>query len=143
MEELGTFMKHNSKLLHLNLSQTNLSRRMLEMIGPILRKARSMLALHLSGNPGVGQGLKDALHTRAHCAPPVEHVHFELLDRTKIGKGLRSEGPSLLKSGLKLRRFMHDKARRQDGQLPEFGFQDNKLVFQRVIGHKPDVPGAG
>ena len=58
MTELGTFMKHNTKLLHLNLSQTNLSKRMLEMVGPILRRARSMLVLHLSGNPGVSDDLK-------------------------------------------------------------------------------------
>ena len=122
MTELGTFMKHNTKLLHLNLSQTNLSKRMLEMVGPILRRARSMLVLHLSGNPGVSDDLKRALHARAHCAPTTKHIHFDLLDRSRIGKDFRSEGPSALKSGLKLRRFMDDKKRRQDGQLEDYDF---------------------
>ena len=54
MANLGKFMKHNAKLIHLNISHTNLNRNMMLKLGPILRRARSLLVVHASGNPGLG-----------------------------------------------------------------------------------------
>ena len=44
-------LKYNKKLIHLDLSNTGLTPRMFELICSNLKKAMSLLSLHLSGNP--------------------------------------------------------------------------------------------
>lgn len=52
-QNLCKFIKYNQNLLHLDLSNTGLTKRMLIEFGGALRKARSLICLHLSGNPGL------------------------------------------------------------------------------------------
>ncbi len=42
---------------------------MMYELGPALRRAKSIISLHLSGNPGIDDELKEYLHKRVHCAP--------------------------------------------------------------------------
>ena len=50
---LCKFIKYNSRLLHFDLSYSGLTKRMLLPFGAALRRAKSLLCLHLSGNPGI------------------------------------------------------------------------------------------
>jgi hypothetical protein len=68
MAKMSRFIKYNKNLLHLDLSQTGLDELTLRTIGVSLRRARSLLSLHLSGNPGINESLKSFLFTRLHCA---------------------------------------------------------------------------
>lgn len=52
-QNLCKFIKYNQNLLHVDLSNTGLTKRMLIEFGGALRKARSLICLHLSGNPGL------------------------------------------------------------------------------------------
>lgn len=72
IENLVKFVKHNHKLIHLDLGNTGLTKNMLKQFGPALRRARSLVSLHLSGNPGVDSDLKTGLFTRVHCMPMFE-----------------------------------------------------------------------
>ena len=47
------FIKYNPKLLHFDISKTGLSKHQLIELGPALRRAKSLISLHASGNPGV------------------------------------------------------------------------------------------
>lgn len=149
MKDLGQFMKHNQKLIHVNISHTNLSRGMLLSLGPILRKSRSMLVLHASGNPGIAPNrdpgfldeVRATLHERAHCAQDVVPIHMNLGDNIKTGA--RTDGPNSLKAGLKLKKHNEDRARKEDGRIPELENDMDKLVFERLINHKTDLPGSG
>ena len=67
MVNLSNFIKYNKNLLHLDLSNTGMTEDMLWNIGTAMRRSRSMVALHLSGNPGVTQALKDYLEQRVRC----------------------------------------------------------------------------
>ena len=60
-------IKRNKELLHLDLSQTNLTEYMLWHIGKALTRARSVISLHLSGNQGVTPTLIEQLRTRIRC----------------------------------------------------------------------------
>ena len=51
--KLTKFIKYNKNLLHLDLTCTGLTDQMIRTIGTALKRARSILSLHLSGNPGV------------------------------------------------------------------------------------------
>ena len=149
MQDLGQFLKFNQKLIHVNISHTNLSRGMLLSLGPILRKSRSMLVLHASGNPGIAPSkdpgtldeVRAALHERAHCAENIDTVHIDIGEQVKLGA--RNDGPNSLKAGLKLKKYNEDRARKADGRIPELENDIDKLVFERLINHKKDMPGAG
>ena len=64
---LSRFIKYNKHLLHIDLSYTSLTEYVLHNIGSCLRRTKSILAVHFSGNPGVTQELKDYLFQRLHC----------------------------------------------------------------------------
>ena len=66
---LAKFVKYNFKLLHCDLSHTGLSKQMMKELGPALRRSKSLLCLHLSGNPGVDTELKEFMFNRVHCRP--------------------------------------------------------------------------
>ena len=63
------FIKYNKNLLHLNLSHTCLNEQALSEIGASLKKGKSILALHLTGNPGITDNLKTYLFNRIKCGP--------------------------------------------------------------------------
>ena len=50
---LGKMIKYNQKILHLDLSGTGLTKNIVYGLGGCLRKSRSLLCIHLSGNPGL------------------------------------------------------------------------------------------
>jgi hypothetical protein len=49
---LGEIIKKNKSLLHLNLDAVGLTEVMVCMIGKIMRRAKSLLSIHMSYNPG-------------------------------------------------------------------------------------------
>ena len=54
-------------MLHLDLSQTNLTEYMLWKIGSSLARAKSLVSIHLSGNQGITPSLKKHLFSRIRC----------------------------------------------------------------------------
>jgi Ran GTPase-activating protein (RanGAP) involved in mRNA processing and transport len=73
---LGKMIKHNQHLLHLDLSSIGLGARMIEGIGEALRKAKSLLCIHLSGNPGLTEPVMNALIKRIRCRPNEDIERF-------------------------------------------------------------------
>jgi hypothetical protein len=59
---------------------------MLLEFGPALRRAKSLLVLHLSGNIGLDDEVIMLLHERVHAAPDVEIIHLDLNNRKKKKK---------------------------------------------------------
>jgi len=107
---LCKFIKYNPKLLHMDLTKTGLSDKMLLYFGPALRRAKSLISLHVSGNPGIGDEITEALHKRAHCQPNFTiNVIDEVLKHNieKLADGFRIDNQ--LKEGLKLKRFEYEK----------------------------------
>jgi hypothetical protein len=56
------FIKYNKTLIHFDLSSTGLNEGMVMHIGTALRRAKSLVSMHLSGNPGVTAQMKEYLH---------------------------------------------------------------------------------
>jgi len=59
---------------------------MLKEFGSALRRAKSILALHLDGNPGVSAALKAEMHERVHCAAPKETIYLNVIASHNISK---------------------------------------------------------
>ena len=105
--KLCKFIKMNSKLMHLNLSGMGMTQPMMNQFGRALRRTKSMISLHLSGNNGDNEHLRRALVERAHVKPfePIVRPDFRSLQ---------------IKENLK------------DGEKKEF-----KLENQIVLGNNP------
>ena len=67
LAKVTRFIKYNKNLIHFDLSHTGLNEQAIRTIGTSLRRGRSIVSLHLSGNPGVNQSLKDFLFQRLRC----------------------------------------------------------------------------
>lgn len=52
MNLLAEILKKNKSLVHLNLDSVGLTEAMVCIIGKTMRRAKSLLAIHLSFNPG-------------------------------------------------------------------------------------------
>ena len=50
---LGKMIKHSKTLQHLNLTGTGLNSAVIFEMGSFMRRARSLLVIHLSANPGI------------------------------------------------------------------------------------------
>ena len=53
MDNLVKFIKASKKLIHVDLTNTGLSGKIIELFGSALRRSVSIRSLHLSGNPGL------------------------------------------------------------------------------------------
>lgn len=53
------FLKVNKKLIHIDLTSTNLSEQAIINILPAIKTAKNLQGIHLSGNPGVTEGVKE------------------------------------------------------------------------------------
>ncbi|TNV87178.1 hypothetical protein FGO68_gene2179 [Halteria grandinella] len=73
LAKLTRFIKQSTKLLHLDLSFTGLSEVACRTIGVSLRKAKTIQGLHLCGNPGGTNAIKQYLFERLLCIkqPPL------------------------------------------------------------------------
>jgi hypothetical protein len=69
VRKLVFFIKRNSNLIHVNLANCGLDSDMLKEFGVALRRAKSLVSLHLSSNPGDTEEVREAICTRAHVKP--------------------------------------------------------------------------
>jgi|LauGreDrversion4_2_1035121.scaffolds.fasta_scaffold61146_4 hypothetical protein len=68
VSKVTRIIKYNKNLLHFNISHCGLTEQAVRDIGASLRRGKSILSLHLSGNPGITQEVKMFLHERIRCA---------------------------------------------------------------------------
>lgn len=57
-DALFRIIRYNKRLVHLDLTCTNISEAMFMQIIPGVKKTRSLMSIHLSGNPGVTNKVK-------------------------------------------------------------------------------------
>ena len=69
LDNLSKFIKYNKHLIHLDLSYTRLDEMMITALGTSLRRAKSLIAVHFTGNPGASQTTAEYLQQRIHCRP--------------------------------------------------------------------------
>ena len=66
-EMLGKIIKHSRTMIHMNLTGCGLSDEVIHEIGTCLRRSRSVLVIHLSGNPGLSKDNFEYLEKRVKC----------------------------------------------------------------------------
>lgn len=67
IENLCIFIKKNKNLIHIDLTNTGLNEKQIWFFGRALRRCKSLRVLHLCGNPGITDRVKEYLATRAHA----------------------------------------------------------------------------
>ena len=138
-------------MLHLDLSQTNLTEYMLWRIGSSLSRARTLQCVHFSGNQGLTASVKMQLLDRIRCKPMVPERNFGL----QVGADLYDLGERRQERDRKPdpeRLFQDDrqalmiKKRGLAGMMTseQAQFKANQiLTFERQLGYKGMMPGAG
>lgn len=88
MAHLKDFIKYNTQLRHLNLSNTGLIDEAIKYIGAVLRRALSLRTIHLSGNPGVSTEMVEWIRARIHAKEPFffNTIKYFTSDLQKIRK---------------------------------------------------------
>ena len=125
----------------MDLTVTGLNQFLVKEIGNALRKARSLICIHLSGNQGIADlETKQWLVDRIKCRPNEDIERFTRI-RDKI-MNLMKDQPANMLDGIKSRITREiDMRIKTDMNNPIT--PNDQLVFQRVLGHKNDMPGSG
>ena len=94
---IGKIIKHNKALQHLDLTSTSLTSIQVEEIGNSLRKARSLLCIHLSGNHKAVHDpvMKTSLVTRIKTRQPEDMERFVNI-RDKFKSIVKDLPPNML-----------------------------------------------
>jgi hypothetical protein len=74
---LTKVIKHNKQLIHLDLTSTGLNEAVVREVGTSLRRATSLLAIHLSGNPGMTAYNLEFLPRRIRVRPNEDMDRFK------------------------------------------------------------------
>jgi hypothetical protein len=64
------------KLVHIDLTCTGLTDHVVYELGRAIRRSVSLMAIHLSGNPGLSTENKEYLHKRIHARPHEDMSRF-------------------------------------------------------------------
>ena len=83
---LAKFISCNRSLLHLDLSDTGITSLMLVRLGNAINASPSLLAIHLSGNPGV---LEDPVQK---LAAKINATHEKAVDKQTFNQFLNDKG---------------------------------------------------
>ena len=145
------FIKKNKNLLHLDLSQTNLTEYMLWKIGSSLSRGRTIVAVHFSGNPGVTPSVKAQLFNRIRCKNMKLERNFRLeagIDMYDLGErkseGERKPVPEHLFQDDKQARMIKKQSVLNVMTSEQVEFKSNQiLTFERQLGFKEIMPGSG
>ena len=85
---LSRIIKFNTKLVHCDLTCTGLTTHVVYELGRAIRRSVSLLAIHLSGNPGLTDENKVYLHNRIKARPHEDmdrFIRINTLVRQQLG----------------------------------------------------------
>lgn len=74
-------IKHNKSLIHIDLSSTGLGKFIIKEIGTCLKRAKSCLAVHLSGNFGLNPENYEFLINRIKSRPNEDIARFLRIEK--------------------------------------------------------------
>ena len=141
--------------MHLDLTQTNLTEYMLWRLGKALKRAKSLVSIHFSGNQSITPALKQQLFQRVRCAqqPLQQKIGLDVGLPSQMynadGSGLTSPRKMAMhmnqekyfRENMLIRNFKRSNIRGKLSEIKEEG-NNTKLIFERQLGHKLDLPGA-
>jgi len=146
IKHLGSFIKYNQVLQHLDLSHTGLNEEAIKKIGICLNKSRALISFHLTGNPGISPHIAAMLAARIKCKEEVKvpaQINFGV-GNSKLNDARMSKKRELISENLKIQHIKQSvdinknevKLRGQQLDLPKV------LNFRRFLGHRFDMPGS-
>lgn len=75
---LNKFIRYNTRLITLNLSNTGLNGQVLVGIVQGLRHAKGLLCLHLTSNPGLSDSIEEFYRKRLKVVPYEDSLNIEI-----------------------------------------------------------------
>jgi hypothetical protein len=132
---LGSLIKFNPKFIHFDLTSTGLNKFLIFELGKMLKRSRSLLAIHMSENPGLSEENVSYLRRRIVARPNENIGRFNRINNTV--KDLLKDRPGDLIDVLYTKQQRAMEHNTDDFKPAE------KMIFQRQLGFKDEVPGAG
>ena len=130
-------------IIHMNLTGTGLSSGVIYEMGNCLRRARSLLCLHLSGNPGLTQENFEYLGDRIRCRTREDIERFTRVSYV-VKEAVKVAGiSSNIISGVREKVNRDTEFKMLHKSDPIETSANDQLIFQRMLGHKEEQPGSG
>lgn len=139
---LQKFISNSQNLIHLDLSDTGLTAKMLKRIGQAINSSASLLSIHLSGNPGVTREHTEKLRST------IAATYETALSHQTFSQFLPDGAQHKEDKQVNYSQLFHLKQLNQQ-KMTEMPFEDGSLsnknsrnlIFTRIIGHTMDMPG--
>ena len=140
---LGKIIKHSRTMIHMDLTGCGLSEGVVHEIGTCLRRSRSVLVIHLSGNPGLSKENLEYLENRVKCRPREDIERYTRVSGFVKGVIQGSGAATNIINGIKVKIERDSDFHQVHKKDPiEFSIND-QLIFQRILGHKEEQRGTG
>lgn len=142
-DHLFSFLRVDKKLVHLDLTATNLSENAILHILPAIRVTKALQGVHLSGNPGVTETTKNEIKSLLKARTVENSRRINLLKCLEPAT-IKAYESTWLREAVKIKHINNGKRIVQNGST-EDKFIDigSKLILSRYLNHKQDIPGAG
>jgi hypothetical protein len=132
---------------------------MVRDIAVALRRAKSLLSIHLCGNPGVTERSKKYFRSRVHAKHEQHKKNFNITDvfekatdqqgakmlKMQLARGGEKDGEQpIARDSIKLKQIFNRKRMySKENNIGQEVDDQQKLICTRVLNHKQDIPGIG
>ena len=141
--QLIDFLKCDTKLIHLDLSSTNLNENIIMALLPAIKKSKSLQAVHLSGNQGVNERTLNEARRVLKTDPNEAKRSLNLVNFFDQETKERYHS-QWLRESVKIKHISAGKSLVQNGatddKFIDFG---SKMILMRKLSHKDEIPGSG
>ena len=134
-ESLSKAIKRNKHLLHFDLTSTGLPALVIKEIGLSMKRAGSLLAIHLTDNPGLTPENLELVPKTIKCRPVEDIDRFKRI-QSHVKQYLKTL-QHVYKEGITW------KMNKQITFVKRSTEPMQNLIFQRFIGFKEEQPGSG
>ena len=139
---LFRLVRHGKRLIHLDLTSTNLAEQILEQMLPGIKRSRTLMSVHFSGNPGVTKRVQQEAQRilKAKAVVPKQALN---LQRCLSQATLKKYAHHFVQESIKIKQLNNLKRIVQNGSTDDSFFADDqKLIFTRYLMHKQEIPGS-
>ena len=134
--QLYGFLRYNKKLIHLDLTATNLSESAILHILPAIKRAKSLQGIHLSGNPGVTDAVKNEARKMLKTHPNEAKKTLSLV-KFFTPETLERYQEQWLREAIKIKNINAGKSLVQNGVTEDKYFElSTKMILTRYLSHK-------
>lgn len=140
-QQFFNLLRSNKKLIHLDLSATNLTEDAILHILPAIKRATSLQGVHLSGNPGVTEAVRNEARSLLKTHPCEEPTTMNLM-KLFSSETMQNYRDKWLRESIKIKHISIGKSLVQNGATSDkYIDPGTKMILMRYLSQKDEIPG--